>query len=239
MDGLNQIENCFTCFSEEPAVSRELNRYQEKLDRGIIALYTKEGYMYVGWRLLESDPDNIAFNVYRDTFLGNTIKLNSELIKRTTDFIDKIPVDKKDVRYWVCPIINGKEQFPSKKTPILNQKGQDYISNPLKGNYTFQKVGIADLNGVGSYDFVIKQPNTGLEIYYGIEGIVADLSKFQNGICLVNASNGKILRGINGTTFYVHEQGLVSDIDSSHPGMECYSGEKTIRSDGYFPQMES
>jgi hypothetical protein len=35
-------------------------------------------------------------------------------------------------------------------------------SHPLKGNYVFSKVGIADLDGDGKLDFVIKQPQQSL-----------------------------------------------------------------------------
>ena len=45
------------------------------------------------------------------------------------------------------------------------EKPSPYISLPLQGNYTFQKVGIADLNGDGRYDFVIKQPHDNIDPY--------------------------------------------------------------------------
>ena len=38
---------------------------REKIDRGVVALTVKEGTVYVGWRLLSSDPEDIAFNIYR------------------------------------------------------------------------------------------------------------------------------------------------------------------------------
>jgi rhamnogalacturonan endolyase len=65
----------------------------------------------------------------------------------------------------------------------------------------------------------------GLEIYYGIEGVIHPIPKYDNGICLVDAATGKVLWGIEENAYHIHQQGLVSDIDPSHPGMECYSGE--------------
>lgn len=41
-------------------------RIEEQLGRGVSALRTDAG-VYVGWRLLKSDPAGIAFNVYRST----------------------------------------------------------------------------------------------------------------------------------------------------------------------------
>src|SRR5262245_60536086 len=39
-------------------------RIEEKLDRGLVAIKTEKG-VYLGWRLLKSDPADVAFNVYR------------------------------------------------------------------------------------------------------------------------------------------------------------------------------
>ena len=46
----------------------------EKIDRGVVALTVKEGTVYVGWRLLASDPEDIAFNVCTPSYhrLSNT-----------------------------------------------------------------------------------------------------------------------------------------------------------------------
>jgi hypothetical protein len=40
-------------------------RIEERLDRGMLALVTEGGKVYLGWRLLKTDPEAIAFNVYR------------------------------------------------------------------------------------------------------------------------------------------------------------------------------
>jgi rhamnogalacturonan endolyase len=61
----------------------------------------------------------------------------------------------------------------------------------------------------------------GLEIYYGIEP-----SNPKNSMCMVDAATGKILWGYDQRTVHIHSSGLVSDIDPSHPGSECYSGER-------------
>ena len=39
-------------------------RIEETLDRGLIAIKSDKG-VYLGWRLLKSDPADVAFNVYR------------------------------------------------------------------------------------------------------------------------------------------------------------------------------
>ncbi|HEX2851897.1 MAG TPA: rhamnogalacturonan lyase [Opitutaceae bacterium] len=39
----------------------------EKLSRGVVAVHQADGKVFVSWRLLGSDPENIAFNLYRKT----------------------------------------------------------------------------------------------------------------------------------------------------------------------------
>ena len=39
----------------------------EALGRGVVAIPDGGGKVFVGWRLLGTDPDDIAFNVYRST----------------------------------------------------------------------------------------------------------------------------------------------------------------------------
>ena len=60
----------------------------------------------------------------------------------------------------------------------------------------------------------------GMEIFYGIES-----RSPKNGVCLVDARTGEIIWGFEGKTVHVHSQGMVGDIDSKYPGMECYAGE--------------
>ncbi|HUT10150.1 MAG TPA: hypothetical protein VMY42_06610, partial [Thermoguttaceae bacterium] len=40
-------------------------RQMEHLGRGMVAIHQGGGKVYVGWRLLGTDPDDIAFNLYR------------------------------------------------------------------------------------------------------------------------------------------------------------------------------
>lgn len=42
-------------------------------------------------------------------------------------------------------------------------KRQEYISIKLAGNYALRSCGIADLDGDGAYDYIIKQPSTGTD----------------------------------------------------------------------------
>ncbi|MBN1347078.1 MAG: silent information regulator protein Sir2 [Phycisphaerae bacterium] len=138
-------------------------RVIERIDRGLVALPV-EGGVYVGWRLLASDPKDTTFNVYRCAGGSQPVKLNEEPIGKTTDFVDRSAPRDAALTYTVRPIADGKEAGPSSPgTVARDAKPAGYVSIKLKGDHTFQKVGIADLNGDGKYDFVLKQPNTNID----------------------------------------------------------------------------
>ncbi len=160
-------------------------RVWEEIDRGLVAMPIEKGKVYLSWRLLAEDPDGVAFNVYRQAGRAEAIKLNAEPVRRTTDFVDEAAPANEELAYTVRPVIAGTEDEPSK--PVLTRthaKGPGYLSIKLDGDHTFQKVGVADLNGDGRYDYVIKQPNTNIDPYhkywrrskdtYKIEAYLAD-----------------------------------------------------------------
>ena len=49
-----------------PLGAKEKLRYMEKLDRGLVAVQQSDGKVFLSWRLLASDPEGVAFNVYRE-----------------------------------------------------------------------------------------------------------------------------------------------------------------------------
>jgi len=141
-------------------------RVEEKLDRGLMARPLEGGKVYLGWRLLKSDPPEVAFNVYRATGRMRPVKLNKEPIRQTTDFVDDNPPLNRDNRWFVKPVINGKEQAASDTVSLpANPEIKPYISIQLQGDYTIQKVGLGDLNGDGKLDYVIKQPADNIDPY--------------------------------------------------------------------------
>ena len=81
-------------------------RQMEFLDRGVIAVNRSSSSAYISWRLLATDPSNIAFNLYR-TAGGGTTKLNGSPITNTTDFTDSTVNETIANTYFVKPVING------------------------------------------------------------------------------------------------------------------------------------
>ena len=139
-------------------------RVMEKLGRGVIAMRSKENEVYVGWRLLNSDPSGIAFNVYR-----GPVKLNKDPLTKTTDFLDTTFDPAHTNAYTVRAVIAGKEQAPGKPfTLAANAPVRQYLEIPIQQppggtspdgrNYTYNAndASVADLDGDGEYEIVLK-----------------------------------------------------------------------------------
>jgi len=132
-------------------------RVKEQLNRGLTAIKTSNG-VYLSWRFLNTDPENIAFNIYRISENKKESKVNSNPITKTTDFLDKKPVGKYVPCYIIKTVLNGKEDIASEIVTVKNNDDGSCLVIPFKGNYMPDRVAVADLNGDGAYDFVIKQP---------------------------------------------------------------------------------
>ncbi|NMC40944.1 MAG: rhamnogalacturonan lyase [Bacteroidales bacterium] len=74
----------------------------ERLDRGIVAVRTSPEEVFVSWRLLATDPEDIGFNLYR-----GDIKLNKKTLTETTCFTDSAT---GDYVYKVKAVVKGREQ---------------------------------------------------------------------------------------------------------------------------------
>ncbi len=141
-------------------------RIDERLDRGVVALPKSDGSVYVGWRLLKTDPSDIAFDVYRRAEGHPATRLNDKPLTRTTNFVDERPWPDVDNEYFVVIERDG-DRGPASRSVRIGPAAtaSNHLSIPLRGDHTFQKCGIADLNGDGAYDFVIKQPNANIDPY--------------------------------------------------------------------------
>jgi len=133
----------------------------ERIDRGVVALAKGRGEVYIGWRLLNSDPKDVGFNIYRmEVGEDSFVKLNKRPITNSTNFVDRSVKPGRAYRYRVRPVHGGREGAPSKLAYVFAFPfNKPYIQILLAGDYSAQKVGIADLDSDGAYDFVIKQPD--------------------------------------------------------------------------------
>lgn len=137
--------------------STQAQKQLEKLNRGVVAVRTNIAQVYVGWRLLGTDPEAVTFNVYR----GAT-KVNAAPITNSTNFIDTTLLNET---YSVKPIINGIEQAGSEAVPVWLQSYHTIpLQIPAAGvtpmgeayTYNANDCSVADLDGDGVYEIVLK-----------------------------------------------------------------------------------
>ena len=149
-----------------PAHSQKL---VENLGRGLVAVPTSGTEVYVGWRLLGTDPATTAFNLYRTTGDGDPVRLNASPITQTTDFVDTTVDLTKENRYFVRPLLKSVElQASAPFTLPVDASVQQYVSvpiqrppngsDPLRGtwSYSANDGSIGDLDGDGQFEIVLK-----------------------------------------------------------------------------------
>ena len=150
-----------------PAVAAQA-RKMERLSRGLAAIYTGSDGVYLSWRLLATDAETIAFDVYRD---GK--KVNHQPITDSTNYLDTKGSLK--FKYMIQPVVGDRQLERSKE--IVPQNGQ-YVHVPLsppspftlpdKQSPTYKPgdASVGDLDGDGEYELVLKW-----------EGIAKDVSR--------------------------------------------------------------
>jgi len=136
-------------------------RQMEHLGRGVVAINHGEGRVFVSWRLLGTDRESIAFNLYRATGDTQPVKLNAEPITKATCYQDGSADLTQDNSYFVRPVANGREGEPSK--PFLNKISanspvRQYFEVPLKLPPATRAGdgSLGDLDGDGEYEIVLK-----------------------------------------------------------------------------------
>jgi len=161
-----------------PAYEKAANtpaRQMEALDRGLVAMRRSSSQVYLGWRLLGTDPSSVGFNVYRSTNGGTATKLTATPITTSTNYVDSTFTASAVTTYFVRPVINGVEQPPSESFVLpANAPVRQYLEIPLdippggevpdvnnpgqtaSYTYTANDASVGDLDGDGEYEVILK-----------------------------------------------------------------------------------
>ena len=140
---------------------------KENLGRGVIAVRQSQSEVFVAWRYLNTDPQNVAFNVYRDGQL-----ITPSPIKNVTWFVDETPA-KGTSTYEVKPtsanLASGSYTLPADSPvgylPIaLDTPAPQTMPDGEVAKYTPGDCSVGDADGDG-------------EIIIGTKAIPIPLSK--------------------------------------------------------------
>ena len=174
-------------------------RQMENLGRGVAAINQGGGKVYVGWRLLGTDPENIAFNVYR-----NNTRVNRQPVTESTNLVDDN--SSPDATYTIRAVVNGTEGEPSAPASVWSR---NYLSIPLQTpeGCTPNDASVGDLDGDGEYEIVLHQAPGGRDnSQRGMTGEPIFEAYELDGTLLWRINLGKNIReGAHYTQFMVYD----------------------------------
>lgn len=138
-----------------------LYRQAEYLDRGLVAVRQENG-VYVGWRMLGTDPDSVSFDLYRDG-----VKVNSTPITGSTNYLDAQGTGSSKYQIKVSGGSGPKQsevaevwdhQYLSVK---LDKPADGVTPAGEKYSYVANDSSVGDLDGDGEYEIVVKWDGIG------------------------------------------------------------------------------
>jgi rhamnogalacturonan endolyase len=151
------------------------SRQMEALNRGVIAMRRATSEIYIGWRMLGTDPASVSFNLYRSANGGAAVKLNASPITNSTNYLDTSANTSLSNAYFVRPIIAGIELAASESFTLqASAPTRQYLNIPLQLpaggtvpdhanpgqflNYTYNAndASVGDLDGDGEYEIILK-----------------------------------------------------------------------------------
>ncbi len=136
-----------------PNISVNAQRIMERLNLGTIAISTDSG-VFISWRLLATDSENIAFNVYRN---GN--RINEKPLQNATSILDS--KGKASDMYVVVPVEKGKEKKKSLKKIKVQSNNYFDIQLQTPEGYRPNDATVGDLDGDGEYEMILHQSGRG------------------------------------------------------------------------------
>ena len=132
-------------------------RFTDKLDRGLVAVPSSTKGNFVTWRRFGEEYYDVTYNLYRD---GQVIASNL----RTSNYNDA--TGGSSSKYQVSAVVRGVEQEKCKSVSrwanqykdIKMKNVVDRNGNDVTSHYTLNDVTLADVDGDGVSEFIVKRP---------------------------------------------------------------------------------
>ena len=214
-----------------PAKAPMLKRKMETLDRGLVALKTPDG-VFLSWRLNAYEYDKgIDFHIYR-----NGKRITETPVTDSTNYLDRD--GNVDDIYTVKAVKDNKVEKEGYSTKVING---EYLSIPLDKpepyttpdgktyEYIANDASIADLDGDGEYEIVLKWDAGGHDnAHAGYTGVV-----YLDAYKLNGKKLWRINLGVNIRAGAHYTQFMVYDFDSDGKAeVICKTADGTIDGKG-------
>jgi rhamnogalacturonan endolyase len=184
----------------------QAQRQMEFLSRGVVAVQAGNDSVFVSWRLLHTDKDNVAFDVYRNSETGKAVKLNRKPLTDATSLMDVATLANGKYTYLVKPLKGGQE---GKYLLDKKEKGNPWLTIPLQTpeKYSPGDISPGDLDGDGEYELVVHMNGAGRD---NSQKGITDAPIFHayklDGTLLWSINLGKNIReGAHYTQFLVYD----------------------------------
>lgn len=206
-------------------------RNVEKLNRGLVAMRLSASQVYVGWRMLGTEPTDVSYNLYCDG-----VKVAGSPFTTTTNYAHATTANGT---YTVRAIINGVEEPASEPATVWANQYLDIAMQIPPGDtnrdgvaytYDVNDCSVGDVDGDGKYEIFVKWDPTNSKdnSQPGFTGNVYIDCYRLDGTRLWRIDMGKNIRaGAHYTQFMVY------DLDSDGKAeMACRTADGTIDGTG-------
>ncbi|WP_281336250.1 T9SS type A sorting domain-containing protein [Flavobacterium eburneipallidum] len=134
----------------------QAQRTVEKLNRGLVVIRLNTNQVYVGWRMLGTEPTDVSYNLYCDG-----VKVTGSPFITSTNFTHNINTNGA---YTIRAIINGVEQPESETATVWTNQYLDIAmqvppgGTNVSGSYTYSvnDCSVGDVDGDGQYEIFVK-----------------------------------------------------------------------------------
>ncbi|WP_116108428.1 Ig-like domain-containing protein [Lewinella sp. IMCC34191] len=202
-----------------PAFSQQ--RVMEKLNRGLVALESDDG-VFLSWRRLVSDAEDVSFRLYRD----NTL-ITAEPLTDVTNYVDAAGTSDG---YYHIEVLSGEEVMETSDAVVVWGNGYREIPLQTPEGYTPNDAAVADLDGDGEFEIVVKMEGSSRDnSQSGFTDPVYLHAYKMNGTHMWSIDLGVNIRaGAHYTQFMVYDlngDGMAEVVCKTAPGTRDGAGE--------------